>query len=324
MNTVSPVHGARQTSLASLRLSRLLVALVAAYLACLVQAATVADAAQVTRFQRTVQYLQDASPTLRSDFAATALSSLASAYRAEAALARQEARKAGSHGHLWAWSVKVEHYASQVPLLLDDIELGLPVRLTLAGEKSLAITVADRTIILSHPRLNEQDVFEQGILNDFCASHRCEQFSPDTGGVEPIAAATAHIRPDWSFTAQESLCAYQGIRLRFNSVRNMANSRLICEQLLQEVMALTDELAWQQRHAVTIAWDQLEVQATPHRPEHRVRLNTLGDTVQVTIPMLYRSSELFRQVLPWMRQRVNGQPEVRVDLDAGHYGWQKP
>lgn len=282
------------------------------------------DPAQMTRFQRTAQYLQHASPELRSEFAATALSSLASAYYAEADVARAESRKPGRHANLRAWSATVDRFASQMPLLLEDIQLGFPVRLALGADKSLAITVADRTVILSHPRLNQQTAFEQDILVTFCAAHNCEQILPAAGEAQPIPVSTAQLRPSWTFNAQESLCAYRGLTVRFRSTHDMANARLLCEQLLQEVVTLADELAWQQRHAVTIEWGHLAIQATPRRPEHMVQVNALGDAILVTVPVLFSSPGLLNDVLPWIRQRVNDQPEVGVDLDADRYGWRSP
>jgi hypothetical protein len=184
--------------------------------------------------------------------------------------------------------------------------------------------VADRTIIVSHPRLYEQNAFEQGILTAFCATHSCDEISPVHGDPAPIPVATSHIRPTWTFTAQVSSCDYRGLTVRFDTAQNMANSRLICEQFMQEVVALTTELAWQHRHAVAITWDQLKLQETPHRPEHMMQLNTLGDTVLVTVPLLYRTPGLFAQVLPWIQGQVTRQEEVRLAVDAGQQGWQNP
>jgi hypothetical protein len=282
------------------------------------------DPEPASRFQRTVHYLQEAAPEQRSSFAAIALSSMSSAYEREAQLAREQAREAGRYSHLWAWSANVDRYADQISVLLEDVELGLPVSLSLAGEKSLAVTVADRTIIVSPPRLTEQSAFEQGILKEFCASNSCDQFSPESVANDSIPLSTARIRPNWTFSAQGSLCAFRGITVQFDNAKNMANSRLICEQLLQEIMALTEELAWQQRYAVAIEWERLEVHPVPHSPEHSVQINTLGDTVLVTIPMLYRSADLLEQILPWMRAQVDGQEGVNIDLHADQYGWQKP
>lgn len=323
MKAVHPGHRARQTSGLSLRLSRLLVWGGAIWLAGLAQAVA-SDIAQVTRFQRTVQYLQDASPQLRSEFAAIALSKLASAYFVEAKLAREEARRAGQNPGLRAWSITVDRYANQMSLLLQDIDLGFPVSLALGSEKSLAITVADRTVILSHPRLYEQNAFEQGVLVAFCARHRCDQFAIGNGEGVPIPVSTQKVRPHWAFTSREWTCSYHGIKVRFDGSGNMAKSRLICEQFLREVITLADELAWQQRHNVSIEWDQLVIKPTPRRPEHMLQLNALGDTVLVTVPMLYSNAVLFGGVLPWIRQRVTAREDGSVDLDADQYDWQIP
>lgn len=315
-------HWLRQVGLTMSCACLLLFSVIAACAVALVSVVVAGEPLQVTRFQSMAHYLQDASPELRRDFATAALSGLASAYRAEANLARNESRKSSRHASLRAWSATVDGFARQMPLLLDDIELGLPVDLTLGAEKSLAITVAGRTVILSHPRLNEQNAFEQEILVAFCTAHNCERFMPGNGDLEPIAVSAAPIRPNWTFTSQQSWCAYHGITVRFRSASDMARARLVCEQFLQEVVTLANELAWQQRHSVGIEWGQLAIRATPRRPGHIVQLNAMGDSILVTVPVLYSSPQLLSDVLPWLNQRVSNQQEVNIVLDAHRYGWQ--
>jgi hypothetical protein len=276
-----------------------------------------------SRFQRTVGYLQSASPQFRAEFASIALTHIAKAYAAEAQLARVESRVAGGDAGLRGWSVAVDRYARQMPLLLEDVELGLPVRLMMGGEKSLVISVADRAVILSHPRLNQQRVFEQQVLEDFCARHSCALFIPEDSGSQPIPVSTRHVKPDWNFSHQEWFCSYQGIKVRFKAEQNLVNSRTICEHFMQEVVALADEIAWQQRRAVPIEWEELAIQPTPHRPEHMVQLNRLGDSVLVPLPLLYRSPGLLEKITPWIQQRLTRQGEVSVELDADNYDWQK-
>jgi len=294
--------------------------------ACVLGGAQISVAQQTsgqTRFQRTVQYLQDAPPELRGEFAAIALTNLSEAYRAEAQLARAETRATGHKARLGGWSAMVDYYARQMPMLLADIALGLPVHLTLGEEQSLAITVADRTVIVSPPRLSQQSAFEHTILSDFCKIHSCEQFLPATA-LESSSVAMVAVRPSWSFSTQGPVCSYQGINVRFESQKDLANSRQICKQFFREVMTLTDELAWQQRHGVAIEWENLDIQAVPHRSEHMVGLNAIGDAVLVAVPLLHRSPELLQQVLPWIRQRLSNQQEPSIDIEANRIGWQKP
>lgn len=278
------------------------------------------EAAQQSRFLRTVLAVQDAAPEVRSDFAATALSHLAGAYSTETRLARRNDQDAGSR----AWSATVDQYASQMRLLLDDVELGLPVRLTIEADDSLAIAVGDRTVIINHPRLSQQGALEQDILQDFCSRQECGQISPDPGQLEPIPTSGTYIKPHWNFTERGSDCSFQGITVRFRSDQGTANARVICEQFLQELVTLADALAVQWRYAVDIQWEQLELQAAPGRPEHTVRLNALGDSVTVTAPLLHATPGLLRQVLPWLRQRLENTPAAPVEIDAAGYGWQQP
>jgi hypothetical protein len=297
---------------------------------CAPHVATAQDQTQ-SRFEQTVHYLQTASPELRGDFAAIALTNLTAAYAAEAQLARAQASTSGHSANLRSWSAMVDYYARQLPLLLSDIELGLPVQLIIGAEQELAVVVADRTVIVSPPRLNQQSAFEQGILADFCTAHSCaalspgdETLSPANAAPEPAPAAMVAVRPEWTFSMQGPVCSYAGIQVRFDNDKNLANSRLICQQFLREVMTLADELAWQQRHGVVIDWGSLNIQAVSHRPEHLVAVNGMGDSVLVTVPLLYRNPDLLQQILPWMRGRLGNQPDISVELKADQYGWQKP
>ena len=277
-----------------------------------------------SRFQRTVQYLQDASPRLRGEFAAIALTHLIDGYLEEMQLAHEEVRSAGVQANLRGWSLAVNHYANQIPLLLEGIELGLPVRLTRVGEKSLAITVTDRTIILSHPRLDQQNFLEHEILMDFCAGHPCEQFTPHDTEPASMSASRVYVRPDWMFTARGPVCSYQGIKVHFKNGKNLAKSRLICAQFLQEVITLANEMSWQRALAVPIQWSELEILPTARRAEHTVRLNRLGDTAVATVPLLYGNPRLLGHILPWIRQWVANPQEASIQLEADHYGWGEP
>lgn len=287
-------------------------------------AVTGVDAAPVSRFERTMGALQSGSSEQGVAFARIALASLADAYAVEATLARQQAGSAQADAGLRGWSAAVDGYARQMSLLLGDIELGYPVRLIVGSGATPAVAVADRVVILSHPRPSQQAVFETEILQQFCSRHSCDDTALETGPAEPIPVYTGHIRPAWSFTQDGPSCSHDGIAVHFSSERNLANSRAICEQLMREVELLADEMAWQYRHAVSIDWGGLTIAATPGGPEHMVRLNSAGDVLLVSVPLLFSTPGLLPEIVPWVRQRLGGGEAVSIDLDAGRYGWQDP
>ncbi len=276
-----------------------------------------------SRYQRTIVSLLTTAPELQADFASTALRELAEVYMAEADLARREALEQEGGSKLRGWSKAVDQYATQVSLLLEDIELGLPVVLQHNGVESITVMVGGRAVILSHPREDQQVAFEQRVLRDFCRRNDCMILTAETETLEPIPVSASQVKPVWTFTVAGPVCSHDRIQVLFTGAANLARSRGICKQLLQEMMTLSDEIAWQRRHGVSVQWHELSIRATPQRPEHMVLLNNAGDSILVTIPLIYGSPHLLEDIVPWMRDRAGIKEPVAIQLDAARYGWER-
>ena len=278
----------------------------------------------VSRFQRTVTYLQDAPPQEQADFALTALAELAAVYMAEADLARAQAPGQDQRGRarLWSWSVAVDQYANQLLLLMDDVEQGYPVVLRPGQHGDVTVTVADRVVILGHPRPGQQAAYEQRVLMDFCSGHDCERMTLTDARPDPIPLSAARANPLWTFTDRGPVCSNGGLEVHFSSTENLSTLRHLCEQLAVETAALASELSWQTRHGVEIDWDGLAMSATPGRPEHLLRVNAAGDSILLTMPLLYASEDLLADIKPWLHSQVAGDGSAAVRLDAADYGWQ--
>ena len=275
-----------------------------------------------SRFERTVAALQGAPEELRADFAGIALLELSEACVAEADLARSEVERQGGNAKLSGWARAVDQYAGRLMLLLDDLDAGFPVSLSQPRRATVGVSVADRMVILSHPRADQQAGFEQRILQDFCSRHDCGALTAAVDPPQPIPVSAGAVRPDWTFTGDGPLCRYQGIELRFSSADNLGRSRDICARLLQEALTLGNEIAWQRRHGVAVEWGVLETRPTPGRPEHLVVLNRAGDSILATLPLVHSSPGLLRDLLPWLRNRFSGEPQMTLRLQAGRYGWE--
>ena len=295
--------------------------------------------AGMSRFERIVVYLQDAPAAQQTDFAIVALAELVAVYMAEADLARagsaqaQGSPRAGQLG----WSVAVDEYANQLLLVLDELEQGQPVTLRPGQPGPAVVTVAGQVVILGHPRADQQGAFEQRVLTDFCSRHDCvtatvatatttaptavTATTATTAQAEPIPVTIVRVNPLWTFTASGPVCSIDGIEVAFNSSSNLASLRGICGQFVQELAALANELAGQRRHGVALEWDAFLVTATPGGPEHLVRLNAAGDSVLITVPLLFGNPNLLADVKPWLAARVGGEAAPTVRLDAAKYGW---
>lgn len=277
--------------------------------------------AQESRFERTVDALQLAEAPLRADFASIALAELSEIYLAEADLARSESRLAAGDTDLFHWARAVEQFAEQLLLVQEDVSIGLPVELRRYYREVPAVYVAGRTVMLAHPRQAQQAAFEQRVLARFCAGAPCTRL---TGGGEPTApipVAPPMAVPAWEFSAAGPLCRYRGLTVQFASAADLARQRTRCVALVTEAEALAAELAWQSRHGVDISWNALAVSATPLRPEHLVMLNTAGDSLLLSLPVINATPGLLEAIGPWLRTRYGEGEPMPVYLDARSLGW---
>ena len=280
-----------------------------------------AQGADQSRFLRTALSLQD-RPELAEEFATIALVELAEAFIAEADLARSEAREVtAGRDKLLTWAASVDRYSEQLLLVMEDVSLGFPVETRNQFGSEITLMVGGRSVILAHPRATQQPAFEQRVLARFCAMHDCRELISVEEEREPIPVSAAQVSPQWDFSAQRQVCHYQGISVQFSAMGQLARWRTLCRQLLQEALALAAELAWQQRHDVMIEWRMLEIRPTPQRPEHLVLLNTAGDSVLLTLPLMYATPGLLEALLPWVRSRYSGEQATPVSLDARRLGW---
>jgi hypothetical protein len=278
--------------------------------------------AQDSRYQRILVALQTSDEALKSRFATSALLELTEVYLAEADLARKESEAAQNPAKLKAWSSAVEQYAIQLTLVAEDIELGLPVEVRLHAREVAAVSVVGRTVMLAHPRYSQQAAFEQSVLMHFCHGSICRELTAVDKAPIPIPMSPSLIVPQWTFSARGPSCSHINLQISFRDQGVLSQQKQLCQQLMQEVEMLATELGWQIRHEVAVDWETLRVKPTPMRPEHLVLLNDAGDSLLISLPLLYSTPGLLETLSPWLRQRhvSDGPPEVLLDSKA--LGWE--
>ncbi|MEM1154790.1 MAG: hypothetical protein AAGI44_11675 [Pseudomonadota bacterium] len=278
-----------------------------------------------SRFTRTVRYLETGSSEERATFSGAALAELIALYAAEADLARAEAAQSegAKQRKLLGWSRAVDQYTTQLLLVLGDVEEGFPVEIRIDKRGLATTTVADRPVMLAHPRYEQQLVYEQSVLADFCQKSQCERITVATDpSEEPIPFSNMKVNTLWTFSESGPICSHAGISVSFTSTQNLPILRGLCEALMQELSALVDSLRWQQRHGVEIAWDAISISEIPGGREHLIRLNEQGDSALVEVPILYDSGALLSNLQAWIVSRVAGSETVAVQLKAAKYGWE--
>ncbi|MEM6580972.1 MAG: hypothetical protein AAF699_06855 [Pseudomonadota bacterium] len=278
-----------------------------------------------SRFTRTVRYLATGTDEERAIFGSVALTELIALYAAEADLARAEAAQSEGEKQrkLLGWSHAVDQYTTQLLLVLADVEVGFPVEIRIDKRGLATTTVADRPVMLAHPRHEQQLAYEQTVLADFCRQRLCERITVATDpAAVPIPVSDMKVNTLWTFSESGPICSHGGISVSFSSTQNLPILRGLCEALMQELSALVNGLRWQQRHGVEIKWDAITLSEVPGGRQHLIKLNEHGDSALVELPILYDSGALLNDLQAWIMSRTAGLEAVAVQLKAAKYGWE--
>ncbi|MFK7976906.1 MAG: hypothetical protein AB8C02_12265, partial [Halioglobus sp.] len=220
---------------------------------------------------------------------------------------------------LRGWAAAVDRFARDLTQIAREIEVGQSVIFSVSPRGVLTIAATGRMIILTHPRHAQQSALEQSILKEFCIAHACEQFARrGSTSSAPIPVTTSAIKPAWNFTEDGYLCTHAGIELTFPASGSLGQQRFVCAAVMQELMQLHDEVAWQIRHSVDVAWGDIGVFATPLTDQHRVQLNSAGDSVLLKLPVLAENYSLLSAAAQWLRRRLvlaESDAQLRFDAD---------
>lgn len=272
-------------------------------------------------FDRLIISLEKAPQDQQAHFSSIALSRLAEAYLSEADLARQVEGKIDPTQIHWARSV--EGYAYEITRLMKNVETGEVATITFVPRSPPTITVGDFRVMLTHPRPEQQSVFEHQILEDFCQRDNCEEIAASrdfTSADERTFSVNQSVKPAWEFTADGPACSYPGIRITFKSGTNFDVIRKQCKTLFQEVESLVDALSQQQQYGVLIDWSQFRIDTIPDSLQHAATLNFAGDTAVLNLPLLYENPDVMSALKPWLINRLSYRP-IKLELQADQFGW---
>lgn len=263
---------------------------------------------QHSLFSRVTTALETASGEQRARFAEIALKQLADAYLSEARIVYQSHTQIGSDQLQWVRSV--EGYAGELGHLRERIEVGEPARIDSQLLTAPMIVVANYRVMLTHPRPDQQLAFEHQVLEQFCQQDRCEDLLANNNNVEnsgPSAAADESVRPKWEFSMAGPACAEKGIHISFEYGTNFRQVRALCNSFFKELESLLDALRWQQNHQVLIDWSHLRIDPSTGQSQQVLLINGFGDTVVVSLPLLYEEPKLLSATAPWLKARLANQ-----------------
>ena len=276
-------------------------------------------------FKQVVAALQQESPGSQTRFATNALAVLVEIHLAEADLARNEAHELDQKEKLLGWAEAVDQFADLLMLVMHDVTAGFPVNFLTGSPGPVTLTVAGRMVLLSPPRADQQQAYELRVLSEYCSRGVCANTVVKDEASDPISLSSPTQPPQWQFNEQGPVCFSDedAIHVQFHSTDNLSLLRTHCEQLFFEIRSLQHEIRSRRAQGTALDWETMALFASPGEPEHRVQLNRSGDSLVLSLPLIYASPQLFEL----LRARLQAEGQSRAGevllIDSFQFGWEE-
>lgn len=271
------------------------------------------------RLNQLAQGIADGPAPLRADLARVAIDELAAVYADEARRALRDKRRGGDASDRRRWAGAVQQLADDYRLLANSIGFLTPVDIDIGPEGSLYLVIDGKLVVASSPRMNEQRLYEQRVIAEFCALNRCNELVRQPMPEASRSAITPEASSQWEFSDHTGpVCSNgDGLEFQFRTLENMDLKRIVCQRIVAELELLANAVSRRMASGTRVDWNSVAIHGPPGGSEHTVTLNPEGDTLQLALPELATQNHAFRRVLPWLAAKVRGEHYTLVVLDAG-------
>lgn len=261
--------------------------------------------------------LEDAPDTMRSDFAWLVLAEMVDFYTEQAARARLESRGTGRARDQARWAAAVDAYAARMQVLANSFTPDTRVRISAVPGNDVYVYVDGQPVIVTGVMDGQQAAYEQRVLERFCMLYLCADLMQETQ-VPGLPATSAGTAVQWSFSqhAGPACITDDGLEFQFRDMSELQKRRRACDQTVADLMALAAAIARKIAAGVHIDWNSLVIQSIHGEVQHRVLLNSEGATLQLALPALAMTPDLFRILRPWLAAKTSGSSYRLVVLNA--------
>lgn len=250
----------------------------------------------------------DSGQDVQAEFARIALEEMGSAFRQEAEAAKEvkpdPKKAANKERDPRKWAAATSSYAGRMFGLADSIQAGAHVDVKVEPEGTIVLTVGGSQVIVSGPRLDRPQQFENRIIDRICLDAGCtslasasyDSFADGVGG-------------RWSFPDTDTpvFVTGNGLNFLFDDKQNLSNKERGCAAIAAELNTIVQtlkNLLWQ-NHAVD--WSAIAVRTDSMDATTQVlRVNNTGDFIKLALPQLVRVPYVLQSAMPWVRSQVEG------------------
>ena len=280
------------------RASKLLLALVLAGVA----PKTVFGAPEIAlnaRYQHVLDTVSTGNLALRRRFAEVALHALIEANQEEIA-------RAGSTQPERRWQASTAQFVRRLERIFERLERVQEITVVQEPHGVVRLALDTDQVMLSVPRLSQQDRFDRALAAFFCHEVSCSQAAPELA--EMVHANARAVPREWLFSDQEPplMMAADGLNCTFADTRHLRLKESACEGVMHELRLVAAGLRAVTEHGGALDWNAFAVHYSPLDEALRVTYDRQGAYFNIELHYLVQAPEIWHEAIPWLQAKLRG------------------
>ncbi len=264
----------------------------------------IVDELDARSFLELADLLQVGIPAERKRFAAVALDEMMLAYGLELETVRDMPEEfLDREERVLRWEASTNAYVERLILAAKLVEKSDDVKVLVQVGGSVMLVVADIAVIVSAPRLAEQEALEHRIVEMLCPDISCAMLFDQT----LFGAQRVRQRGKWETTSGGKLSyrTAEGWVCEFSSPEQNDLKAQICGRLASEVQQLAQKIKTLRKQKRVIDWDGVAINNNAWSSLHQLRINA-NQSISMWLPMLDAGDRSLRHWLDVVRRTVEG------------------
>lgn len=251
--------------------------------------------------------LETASNDQQFEFARIALSQLYAVYEKELHRSKSERpSKPKKIRKLYRWRKATSDYLYEIDDVLSHLLVGYNFSFYVNKQDRIIISVSGKALMISGLNYSTDRSLEINILNEFCRLYDCQSYLSEQGE-QYVQYSEPTVNGFWLMdkSHKADFFTHSGITYRFADLTNREKKQEWAISLTQELLFLVKTLELTEKRGYKISPHAITVEkAVTSEGNIKVTLNDKGEFVNISAPIIRKSTEIFSQLKPWI---VNAQ-----------------
>ncbi len=264
-----------------------------------------------SRLIHLAQQIQQANSARKYDFLLITLQQMANAYAEETekvALEKQKTLK--KHAKAVHWQYSSYRYLDSIESAILQLDMEENPDFFISKQNRLIVLFTDQApVVVSGPNNGSHKRMETNIVKQFCAIYDCSEYFKSHSknqNLEEKSEDISEFGGTWSIQRDFKgvFVTDTGLSCSFKNLKNRTAKEQWMAELHRELILILEVLKKATNKGFAVNWPLLKLETLPLTDNaYKLFIDQQQSYIKVNVPVLFNNPELFRRLIPWLKQR---------------------